>query len=976
MVYADRQYIECNLLDSYILLICIIRFLLKERLYYYFIINFKPFNFLGVQVLLYLNFNMCKYFCFSILFFFLLTSNAQNDISVNGTVLDINTQLPIEFATVFFSNVRDSTVIDYTTTDKNGVFQINTKEYETPVFLKINHTDYQPFVEEQPSLLESKNFGKLYLLNNKYALNDVVIVQDVPVKIKKDTIEFNASSFKVRPDANVETLLKQLPGVDIDSDGKITVNGKDVTQFLVNGKPFFDKDGAMALKNLPADIISKIQVSDFKTKKEELAKQESTSDFSSINITIDEKKNKGVFGKFLVGYGSRERYESSFLLNFFNNKQKISVLASSNNINATGFSIDDVFDNMGGGRNNKKDVTASAGAKGITQSNIAGFSYSDEWSKKMEAVGSYDFKNTTNTNESKAKQLNFLPTGANITDSDSKTKNENTSNKANFELEYKIDPTTRLVFTPNLSQTHSNNSAIASSNTQNDKGEALNESESKSTRENDNFLFGNTINFNKVFKKKNRNFSFVLSNSNSKNESDGLIVSKTVFFVNNRPNIERNQNSLTNTTLGSYSVDLEYTEPITDSLRVRVGVDLDWSKDENDLKTYDFDASTQSYSDLNELQSNFLSSSRKSIRPKVGLTYDKEKYSFNFNSSTAVTDYDNQSLYLNKETDLNQKYFLPFLNAQIRYKISRSKYFSMKYDYSNSLPTALQLMPVANLSNPLNTILGNPNLNPSATQTASISFKNYNFRSRIGYNLYLKSDFYKDEVVSTAIFDANGKKTTTYINIDDTFSTSIGVSWNKSVKKEAHVLRYGLSLNGNYSFDKGFTNAVLYNTRALRVTPAIYFSYDYGEVLTIAPSYRFTYTENRYENYLIDANSNVLHKVNLQTTTYWPENWVFGNDFGYNYNSNLSSEFKKDFYLWNTSLSYSFFDKKMMLKVKVYDVLNQNQSATRTLSPTSIRDEENTVLKRYAMFSLTYKMGEFRGKKKKYKEKQKEEDEI
>jgi len=360
----------------------------------------------------------------------------------------------------------------------------------------------------------------------------------------------------------------------------------------------------------------------------------------------------------------------------------------------------------------------------------------------------------------------------------------------------------------------------------------------------------------------------------------------------------------------------------------------------------------------------------------VGVTYEKNKYTFNFNSSTSVTDYDNHSLYLNKATDLNQKYFLPFTNVQIRYKISRSKYFSMKYDYSNSLPTPLQLMPVANLSNPLNTIIGNPNLNPTETQTASISFKNYNFRSRTGYNLYLKSDFYKDEIVAVASFDSVGKKRTSYVNIDDTFSTSFGGNWNQSIKKEAHVLRYGLTLNGNYSFDKGFTNAVFFSTRAIRVTPGIYGSYDYGELLTIAPSYRFTYNETRYENYLIDANSTVLHNVNLQTTTYWPENWVFGNDFGYTYNSNISSEFKKDFFLWNTSLSYSFFEKKMMLKMKVYDVLNQNQSVTRNLSPTAIRDEENTVLKRYAMFSLTYKMGEFRGKKKKGKEKQKEEDEI
>ena len=326
---------------------------------------------------------------------------------------------------------------------------------------------------------------------------------------------------------------------------------------------------------------------------------------------------------------------------------------------------------------------------------------------------------------------------------------------------------------------------------------------------------------------------------------------------------------------------------------------------------------------------------------------------------------DNHSFYLGKETDLNQKYILPAGNAQIRYKINRSKYFTLKYDYSSSLPSSIQLMPVANLSNPLNSILGNPNLNPTENQGGSLSFKNYNFRSRSGYNLYIKTDFYKNEIVSTSIFEANGKKTTTYVNVDGTNSTSLGGNWNQSIKKEAHVLRYGINLNGNFSFDKGFTNAVLYTTKAVRITPGFYFSYDYGDLLTIAPSYNFTYNETKYKNYKIEASSNVLHKINLQTTTYWPMNWVFGNDFGYTYNSNISDDFKKDYFLWNTSLSYGFFDKKMTLKVKVYDVLNQNQSATRTISPTTIRDEENTVLKRYAMFSLTYKMGEFRGKKKK-----------
>ena len=245
-----------------------------------------------------LNTSMTKFYSF--LLFLLLFNftyiNAQNTIGIKGTVLDINTQLPLELATVYFTNVKDSTVIEVATTDKNGVFNFNTKKFEKPVFLKVNYVGYQTFIEEQNELNESKDFGKIYLLQNVNNLDEVVITTEAPpIRIKKDTLEFNASSFKVRPDANVEILLKQLPGFEVDNEGKITVNGKEVTQFLVNGKAFFDKDGAMALKNLPAEIINKVQVSDFKTKKEELSKQESTSDFSSINLTIDEKKNKGYF---------------------------------------------------------------------------------------------------------------------------------------------------------------------------------------------------------------------------------------------------------------------------------------------------------------------------------------------------------------------------------------------------------------------------------------------------------------------------------------------------------------------------------------------------------------------------------------------------------------------------------------------------------------------------------------------------------
>jgi hypothetical protein len=904
---------------------------------------------------------------YSYLLFFILcySANAQNNIIVKGTVVDLNTQLPLEMATVYFTTVKDSTILEYATTDKNGFFSINTKKYDKPIFLKVNYMGYQPYYEEEKGLLESKDFGKLYLLESVNALDNVVIkTEAAPITIKKDTLEFNAASYKVRPDSNVETLLKQLPGFDVDNDGKITVNGREVTQLLVNGKTFFDKDGAIALKNLPAEIIKKIQVSDFKTKKEELSKQESTSDYSSINITIDEKKNKGFFGKILGGYGSDERYESSLILNFFKNKQKISVLASSNNINSSGFSQDEVFDNMGGGRNSKGGSKSSGGGKGITQSNLAGINYSDDWTEDLEFMSSYNFSKSINKNESKSDQINFLPTGNILTSSDSKTRSENTGNNANFELEYKINPTTRLVVAPKLSESHSNSTSSSSTFSEDESGAALNESTSDSNNESSNTNFTNSINFNKAFEKKARNLSIVFNNSNSRSDSNGINISETIFYQDEEPNDERNQNSKNNSSSDAYSFDVEYTEPVTDSLRIRFGSDFDWTNTVNNSKTFNFDAATNSYSFLNDSLSNYTTSSQNAITPKFGITWKKSKFTLNMNSRTSLIGYDNYSLYLNKETDLNQKYALPFGNVQLRYKFSRSKNLTFKYDYSNALPSAVQLMPVLNLTNPLNTLIGNPDLDPIEKNTASIDFKNFDFRTRSGYSVYLKGDYYNNDVVSTSVFDDSGKRTTTYANISGTYIASIGANWNQSIKKDAHVLRYGLGVNGSYSFDKGYTNAAIYNAKSTAVSPRVYLTYEYGELLTISPSYSLSYNETKYENYTRDATSNVVHRINLQTTSYWPANLIFGNDFGYTYNSNISSNFKKDFYLWNTSLSYGFFDKKLYAKIKVYDVLNQNLSATRTISATSIRDEENTVLRRYVMFSLSYKIGNFSAKEK------------
>ena len=287
------------------------------------------------------------YFCLVILFL-AFSSSAQNTITIKGKIIDEKAKLPLESATVYLTTAKDSTIIDYTISGKNGGFQLTTKKIKQPVYLKVSFIGYQDYKQEITELSADKDFGELHVKESAKDLNEVIITSEAPpIRIKQDTLEFNASSFKVRPDSNVEALLKQLPGVEISPDGKIKVNGKEVNNILVNGKPFFGKDGKIATQNLPAEIIDKVQISDTKTKEQEISGQAASSDEKTINLTIQADKNKGLFGKFSAGKGSDDRYESSGLVNYFKDKQKFSLLLGSNNVNSIGFSMDEVFDSMG-----------------------------------------------------------------------------------------------------------------------------------------------------------------------------------------------------------------------------------------------------------------------------------------------------------------------------------------------------------------------------------------------------------------------------------------------------------------------------------------------------------------------------------------------------------------------------------------------------------------------------------------------------
>ncbi|MGG7035847.1 MAG: outer membrane beta-barrel protein [Flavobacterium sp.] len=916
---------------------------------------------------------MSKFFSVLSFCLFVSVSFGQN-IVLEGNIVEDVTQHPIESATVYVSDAKNSTLIQYTISDKKGKFVLNLKKILSPLTFKISIMGFEEYVLELKSLANNKNFGQIVLKPESKMLGEIIIKSEAPpIRIKKDTLEFNAASFKIRPDSNVQTLLKQLPGVEIDADGKITVNGKEVNQILVNGKPFFDKDGKVALQNLPSEIINKVQVTDTKTKTEELSGQSASSNNASINLTIDEDKNKGYFGKFTGGYGSSERYESSALINYFKNKRKISVLASSNNINSVGFSMDEIFDNMGGGRNGVYSTGNGSfnaggiqygGGTGITKSNLVGVSYADEWAKGLDNTTNYFYSNTSNENTNAKRQANFLPDGTFVTTSGYKSKTDRFSNNVNLDFEYKIDSTMTLSVMPKFYKANSKAGNDSYQISEDNNNQLLNESTASTLNNNDVLNFKNDLYFNKSFRKKGRNIGISISNDNTNDQNDNLNKSTTSFYQQQKPDDIRDQKIEQRNLTDNYDFGINYFEPITDSLKIVVGTGYSKNKLSYDTKTFDFDSNSQTYSTQNDLLTNYISSDLSKWKPSVGLSFDKKKFSGQISGGTNLMNYDNHSQYLGNTTDLNKNYIYPHITAYANFKFTKTKSIWSYYSYDSNLPSASQILPVANLANPLNTYIGNQNLNPTTIHHFSFNFYDYDYATRSGYSTWGGFNYHDNQVVASTTYDDNRKATTTYLNVSGTYSSYFGTYWSKTIKREAHKFSFSTGITGNINLSKGFTNAVQYEANTFNIIPGCRVNYDYGEILSITPFYNYTLTNTNYTNYSIDKTSSFVHKFNIQTTNYWPKNWVFGNDLGYTYNSNLSAGFKKDFYLWNTSLAYNFYNKQFTAKVKVYDLLNQNQNATRNITPTTVIDEQNTVLKRYVMFSLTYKLEKFAGKQK------------
>ena len=889
---------------------------------------------------------------YSIAFFFLFFVNlvySQSNVTLKGRIVD-GEKLPLEAVTLYLTQQRDSSLVEYSFTDQLGKFEIKIKPQKSALVLKANMIGFEILSKSfNEGLVEDRDLGDLMLQEARTNLDELVIQAEIPpLRVKKDTLEFNASSFKVRPDANLDELIRQLPGVQVDEEKNITVNGKSVSEILVNGKPFFSEDGKIALENLPADIINKVQVTDKKSKKEKFTKELAESRDASINITIDDDKNKGHFGRVSGGYGTNDRYESALFLNMFNKRRKISLIGSANNINAGGFSRNEVFDNM----------TTNRSGGGITESRAIGANLVEELSERWTLNGSYDYNHSETSNANTSEVTKFLPSGTFTTNAESRMKSGSEANRGNVSIDYEDDKNS-LYIMPSFSTSSNFSDSNSREVSYDEVGERLNKSEATSSMRGSSNAFNNTVRYTRKLKKEGQFFSVDFANSNSSNDNRTHYESETVFFQSTNEDDIRRQFKKSTGSNDSYNLGLEYSQPITDSLRVSIGGNLNYVQGIDNLAVYDYDAETSAYDDLNELESNKYKDISRKVSPFVNFSFQKSKYSFNLRLQTNITKNTSEAFYNKAFYKVEKNYIDPAINSFFTYRFNKNDNFDLNYNYNVSYQNGNQLLAIENISNPLNTSIGNPDLKPTGQHRIGANYRSYNFQTRMGYSLSSNLTLYKNSIVSSVLYDEDRKSISTFKNVNGDYRMSFRANWYGTTKIEEHQLRYGIAMRLNYTKQIGFIDGVEYSSKTSTLSPSLYVNYDYGELVSVRPSYSYNYYTTSYTNFSVKEASNYRHNLGVQVTTYWPKQLVVGNDFAYTYNSQIAKGFQRDFYMWNLSVGYDILKDRLQAKVKVYDVLNQNTSAKRTIDPMQIVDSESLVLKQYMMFSLVYKLNKF-----------------
>ena len=914
--------------------------------------------------------------------------HAQDLARLSGMVVDSSNHEGLPGATAILISRSDTSQKQGTNTDASGAFSFNVPK--GLYLLRVTFIGYRIW-QQSLTLGEDKALPPINLSARTEELKGVDVTGHVQVSVQKqDTTVLKAAAFKTAQDANAQTLIEKMPGIQVQ-DGKVQAQGEDVQQVLVDGKPFLGDDPNAALQNLPAQMIDKVEIFDQQSDQAKFTGFDDGNTKKTLNLVTKTEFRDGTFGKMTAMGGSDSRYATGGNINFFNGKRRISILAQSNNINQQNFTPDDlagVMSGSGGGSNGGhgrpggvsrrygRGGGASANVSdflvpqtgGITHTNAIGLNYSDTWGKKLQVDASYFFNKSNNHTESKIFRQYITSNDTSLNYSEDDLNNSiNTNHRFNLRLEYKANARNSLLLTSSGVFQGNNGDALQTAVTQLNQSIENNALTHNNTNLNS-WNFQNDLLLRHRFSKPGRTLTLDLQQGYNSQTGNRSLLSQSLGaggVVLDSLNQFAQLRQFGHTWSGNLTYTQALSEHILGQINYRAGINLDNS----DKRTFNYFPSQADYTLLDTSLSNTFSSRYPTQQIGTGIRIHTKKTRMAIQADLQRSDLQANRIYP-YETSLSRTYWQVLPHAFARFSLADTKNLVVAYRTSADAPSITQLQDVVDNTNPLQLTAGNPDLAPqyqhrlfvryrSANNTRNTSFFTF-IGGTYSANYIGNSTYYATRDTNISGVDlAPGGQYVKPVNLSGYANLRVvanyGVPWyklrcNANIFGMVNWTRSPGELNGkiNYNSNPQFS---LGGTLSSNISDKVDF--------TLSSRGQYSLSNNTLESNLNTAYFNLQSSLRLYWNFY--KSLVFRSDVTQQWNSGLSASYNTNYYLWNLSLGCKIFkNKRGEISASVFDLLNQNQDISRTVTDTYIEDDQTLTLKRYVSLSFSYNLRSFK----------------
>lgn len=920
------------------------------------------------------------------LFLCLSATTFAQSLTVTGYVFD-SKHKPLPGATVYLYTKNDPNHRMGNVANADGSFSINGLGFG-PYIMQISFVGFNSLTQNVVISKNDQNLGSFTLRDQTINLKEVTAVGRESRAVQlNDTMRYNADAFKTIQGANVETLISKMPGIVVDGSGNVQAQGEAVQKVLVDGKPFFDGDPTLALRNLPAEIVQNIEVFDKKSEQAEFTGFDDGNSVKTINVVTRRGMQTGVFGKLSGGIGldqdNKVDYQGSASVNLFNGNRRITLLGMSNNINQQNFSQEDLAGIMsgGGGRGGRGGGKSggssliSGGSGGLTNTNAGGLNYTDKWGKNIDITGGYFFNMTDNTLNKSNVGTYFKPDPLGRIQTYDELDHSNSTNinhRFNLKLDYKIDYNNSLTFMPSLSFQKNTGSSTMLYNTYFDKAASTNTKTNSNNDVTANNMSASLL-YRHKFSKAGRTISVSLNGSSNQNNNDGY---NEKHFTNTTLTENDYQTILNNSNGYSLGSNMTYTEPLTKNAILQGAYRINYNHRDIDKKTLDYYTMV-----LDTALSNLYNSDYLTQQAGLGYRLRNSKglmlmANLDFQHASLTGD---QTYPLNVQTDKSYNSILP--SFMLNYRVNSFNSFRASFRSSTSAPSIQQLQNVIDNSNPAAITGGNPGLNqqisnramvrytftPKTGQTLIVMLSAGNTLNYIGNSTFLAT---KDSVLQKGIVLHSGAQYSSPVNLSGNWSANSLVTFGFPID----FLKSNLNLSGNFGYNQlpSLYNGVKQITRNYTITPKVILGSNISDKLDFTLSYSSSFNIAR------NSLSSVSNNTYLNQAAGFKIDWIVWNGFTLQNNmtyqnyTGLSSGFSQNYFLWNAGIGKKVLKgNRGEIKLQAYDILHQNKALVRNVTDNYYEDVTTNVLKPFVMLSFTYDLRNFKGQQ--YQKRQQQE---